>query len=122
MRDPQERAMAFLRSAQLFLPASPRKASECLEQITEEPLDIYDFYFARHETDYLLGNINSAEANLCQCMEMVSERMEPYIIYADLLLRRRDIKRALDVLISYQKQNGHSQVIDSFIQKINVLK
>lgn len=122
MRDPQERAMAFLRSAQLFLPASSQKASECLEQITEEPLDIYDFYFAKYETDYLLGNLNSAEANLCRCMEMVPERMEPYLTFADLLMRRRDIKRALDVLSSFQKQNSPSQVIDSFIQKINALK
>ncbi len=122
LRDSPERAMAFLRSAQLFLPASPDKASECLEQITEEPLDIYDFYFARYETDYLLGNLNSAEANLCQCMEMVPKRMEPYLTLADFLLQRRDVKEALDVLISFQKQNGPSQLIDSFIQKINALK
>jgi len=118
LQDSQERAMAFLRSAQLCLPASPRKGRECLEKITEEPLDIYDFYFAKYETDYLLGSLSSAEANLCQCMERVPERMEPYITYADLLLRRRDIERALDVLISFQKQNDPSQVIDSFIQKI----
>jgi len=122
MRDPRERAMAFLRSAQLFLPVFPRKAGECLKQITEEPFDIYDFYFARYETDYLLGNLNSAEANLCRCMERVPERMEPYLTFADLLLRRREVKRALDVLISFQEQNGSSQVIDSFIQKINALK
>jgi glycosyltransferase involved in cell wall biosynthesis len=119
LRDPQERAMAFLRSAQLFLPASPQKAGECLGQITEEPLDIYDFYFARHEIDYLLGNLKSAEANLCRCIEKAPERMEPYLTFADLLLQRRDVKKALDVLISFQKQNGPSQVIDSFIQKID---
>ena len=55
-------------------------------------------------------------------MEMVPERMEPYLTLADLLLRRQDVKRALDVLISFQEQNGPSQVIDSFIQKINALK
>jgi len=122
MRDPQERAMAFLRSAQLFLPAFPLKADECLKQITEEPLDIYDFYFARYETDYLLGNLNNAEANLCQCMERVPERMEPYLTFANLFLQRRDVKRALDVLTTFQKQNGPSQLIDSFIQQINTLK
>jgi tetratricopeptide (TPR) repeat protein len=119
LHDPQERAMAFLRSAQLFLPASPQKAGECLGQITEEPLDTYDFYFARYETDYLLGNLNSAEANLCQCIESAPERMEPYLTLADFLLQRRDVKKALDVLISFQKQNDPSQLINSFIQKID---
>lgn len=116
--------MAFLRSAQLFLPASPRKAGECLGQITDEPLDIYDFYFARYETDYLLGNLNGAEANLCRCIERAPERMEPYLTLADLLLQRRDVKKALDVLILFQKQNRPSQLIDSFIQNIdtNVFK
>jgi hypothetical protein len=45
--------------------------------------------------------------------------MEPYLTLADLLLQRRDVKKTLDVLSSFQKQNGPSQIIDSFIQKID---
>lgn len=118
LRHPHERAMAFLRNAQLYLPGNPRKARECLAQIREEPLDVFDFYFTRQETDYLLGDLKGAEENLRRCIEKSPERMEPYLTLADLLLQRQNAEKALEVLDSFQKQNSPSQLMDSFIEKI----